>query len=225
MTGRCTPNSMKQILVYADSLSWGIIPGTRNRFEFHDRWPGVLESELNRFGRDVRVIEDCLNGRRTVLEDPLKPGRNGLVGLEQRIETNSPLALVMILLGTNDFQSVHDFSAGESAQGIRMLVDAIRRAPMEPGMPHPEILLIAPPAIRAAGGPATAQFAGAESKSVGLSDAIERVAEEAGCEFFDSMTVTESSEIDGVHLDRDQHKVLGVALAAKVADILERDSR
>ncbi len=40
----------------------------------------------------VRVIEDCLNGRRTAWEDPYNPGRNGLVGVEQRIEINSPLA-------------------------------------------------------------------------------------------------------------------------------------
>jgi|GEM_PF-6715103 len=34
---------MKQILIYADSLSWGIIPNTRNRLAFDKRWPGVLE--------------------------------------------------------------------------------------------------------------------------------------------------------------------------------------
>jgi hypothetical protein len=37
----------------------------------------------------------------------VKPGRNGLIGLEQRIEVNSPLALVSIMLGTNDFQTGH----------------------------------------------------------------------------------------------------------------------
>jgi len=58
---------MQQILVYADSLSWGIIPNTRRRLEFDARWPGVLENQLNANARVVRVIEDCLNGRRTVL--------------------------------------------------------------------------------------------------------------------------------------------------------------
>jgi len=77
---------MKQILVYADSLSWGIIPMSRNRFAFHQRWPGILELNLKSRGEDVRVIEDCLNGRRTIYEDPIKPGRNGRIGLGQRIE-------------------------------------------------------------------------------------------------------------------------------------------
>ena len=37
---------MHQILVYADSLSWGIIPDTRSRFRFDQRWPGIVELEL-----------------------------------------------------------------------------------------------------------------------------------------------------------------------------------
>ena len=98
---------MHQILVYADSLSWGIIPNTRIRFSFDQRWPGIMEIELQGMGESVRVIEDCLNGRRTVWEDPFKPGRNGIIGIEQRIEVNSPLSLVILFLGTNDFQSMH----------------------------------------------------------------------------------------------------------------------
>src|SRR6185437_2126933 len=106
---------MRQILVYGDSLTWGIIPGTRGRLPFDERWPGVMEQGLNAEGRSVRVLEDCLNGRRTVWEDPYKPGRNGLDGLAQRIETHSPLALVILMLGTNDFQSMHPHNASHAA--------------------------------------------------------------------------------------------------------------
>jgi hypothetical protein len=86
---------MLQILVYGDSLSWGIIPNTRRRLGFAERWPGVMEGALVDAGHHVRVIEDCLNGRRTDWNDPFKPGRNGLDGVEQRIEINSPLELVI----------------------------------------------------------------------------------------------------------------------------------
>ena len=34
---------MHHILVYGDSLSWGIIPNTRRRLSFAERWPGVME--------------------------------------------------------------------------------------------------------------------------------------------------------------------------------------
>src|SRR4051795_3968838 len=119
---------MKQILVYGDSLSWGLIPDTRRRLPFDERWPGVMENELKRGGHDVRVIEDCLNGRRTVWDDPFKPGRNGRDGLAQRIEIHSPLALVVLLLGTNDLQSMHPHTAWHAGEGIAALVQAIRQA-------------------------------------------------------------------------------------------------
>ena len=44
---------MKQILVYSDSLTWGIIPGTRNRLPFDRRWPGVMELALQANGVDM----------------------------------------------------------------------------------------------------------------------------------------------------------------------------
>src|SRR6202167_1727734 len=117
-------NLVQHILVYSDSLSWGIIPATRQRLGFEARWPGVMENMLNARAQTVRVIEDCLNGRRTVWEDPFKPGRNGLVGLAQRIEIHSPLVLVILMLGTNDFQSSHPQNdAFAASQGIASLVN------------------------------------------------------------------------------------------------------
>ena len=49
---------MHQILVYSDSLTWGIIPNTRTRLPFDERWPGVLENGLSACGVRIRVIED-----------------------------------------------------------------------------------------------------------------------------------------------------------------------
>lgn len=193
---------------------------TRKRLEFRQRWPGVLEMELNARGHDVRVIEDCLNGRRTVWEDPFKPGRNGLVGLAQRIEVNSPLELVVLMLGTNDFQSMHDHNAWHSAQGIAALVSAIRHAPLEPGMPVPKILVVAPPPIRAPKGPVAPKFEGGETKCIGLAEAYQQVCVELDCCFFDAAKVTTSSNVDGVHLDAEQHMKLGQSIVGIVVSVL-----
>ncbi|CAB5079281.1 Arylesterase [Olavius algarvensis associated proteobacterium Delta 3] len=209
-----------QILVYADSLSWGIIPNTRERFRFDQRWPGVMEIELTRMGQSVRVIEDCLNGRRTVWDDPFKPGRNGIVGIEQRIEVNSPLSMVILLLGTNDFQSMHQLNAWHSAQGVGAIISAIRRAPIEPGMSIPEILAVAPPTVQTAKGAIAPKFEEADQRAAGLAEAIEQIAEEYNCPFFDAGSVTSTSKVDGVHLDAEQHKILGNALAEKVNEII-----
>jgi len=212
---------MKQVLVYADSLTWGIIPNTRKRLAFDERWPGVLETELNAAGLGTRVIEDCLNGRRTVWEDPFKPGRNGLQGLAQRIETHSPLSLVVLMLGTNDFQFCHPYNdAWAAAQGIAALVNEIRKAPIEPGMPMPPILVIAPPLVREPKGPIAPKFRGAETRCEGLAQAYRQAAADLRCLFFDAESVTSSSVVDGVHLDLDQHMELGRALVEPVRAIL-----
>ena len=138
---------MKQILIYSDSLTWGIIPNTRNRLPYEKRWPGVFENNLRALSMNVRIIENCLNGRRTAWDDPFKSGRNGSQGLAQVIEMHSPLNLVILMLGTNDFQCMHDNNAWLSAQGIAKLIQIIRQSPIEPGMPMPEIMVVAPPKI------------------------------------------------------------------------------
>ncbi|WP_031409743.1 SGNH/GDSL hydrolase family protein [Thiomonas sp. FB-Cd] len=211
---------MHHILVYSDSLSWGIIPTTRKRLAFEERWPGVMEISLGSSAKKVRVIEDCLNGRRTVWDDPFKPGRNGLAGLAQRIEIHSPLDVVVLMLGTNDFQSMHEHNAWHSSQGILALVSAVRTAPIEPGMPVPQILVIAPPPIRTPKGPIAPKFTGGEVKCMGLAAAYRAVCEEVGCHFFDAGGVITSSNVDGVHLDLEQHLALGHAVAEVVKPLL-----
>ena len=88
---------MEQILIYSDSLTWGIIPNTRRRLPFDKRWPGVFENALREKGKDIRVMENCLNGRKTAWSDPFKNGRDGFEGLAQVIELHSPLKLVILM--------------------------------------------------------------------------------------------------------------------------------
>ena len=205
---------MKQILVYSDSLSWGITPNTRKRLAFDKRWTGVFENTLNGKNQNVRVIENCLNGRRTVWSDPYKDGRDGSQGLAQVIEINSPLSLVILMLGHNDFQATHDNNAWMSAQGMVKLIQIIRQAPIEPGMPVPEILVIAPPTITEPKGSIANKFRDAEMRCVGLAKELEIISKDNGVSFFDSNSVIQSSTIDGIHLDEDQHSVLGKAVAS-----------
>lgn len=185
---------------------------SRHRFPFDKRWPGILEISLNQQGKQVRVIEDCLNGRRTMYEDPAKPGRSGLIGLAQRIEVNSPLALVIIMLGTNDFQANHSHTAQDATNGMRELIHAIRNAPIEPGMKIPEILVIAPPPIAEPKGDISAKFLGGDKKCIGLAKNYRSLCESEKCYFFDAASVTTSSKVDGVHFDEDQHAAFGNAM-------------
>jgi lysophospholipase L1-like esterase len=126
------------------------------------------------------------------------------------------------MLGTNDFQSMHAHKAWHSAQGIAALVTAIRQAPIEPGMPVPPILVVAPPPVETPKGPLAPKFEGASVRSAGLADAYREVATTLACHFFDARSVMSASRVDGIHLDADQHRALGEALADVVRGLLER---
>ncbi|MES9828619.1 MAG: SGNH/GDSL hydrolase family protein [Candidatus Thiodiazotropha sp.] len=209
---------MEQVLIYSDSLTWGIIPNTRERLPFDRRWPGIFENTLLTAGKKIRIVENCLNGRRTAWPDPFKPGRNGAEGLSQVIEMHSPLKLVVLMLGTNDFQCTHDNSAWLSSQGMSKLINIIRQSPIEPGMPVPEILIVAPPSITQPKGPIAEKFRDAEKRFRGLGDELAKVATESSTHFFNAGKVTQSSKVDGIHLDEPDHKILGKALAEFVLE-------
>jgi lysophospholipase L1-like esterase len=103
-----------------------------------------------------------------------------------------------------------------SAQGTAKLVQIIRQAPIEPGMDIPEIMIVAPPKIIEPKGVIANKFIGAEKRCVGLSSELENVAKEQSTMFFDSATVTDASTVDGIHLDEDQHRLLGKAIASAI---------
>jgi lysophospholipase L1-like esterase len=99
-------------------------------------------------------------------------------------------------------------------------VNAIRQAPIEPGMPVPPILIVAPPPIDVPKGPIAPKFAGGEVKCVGLAEALRETATALGCHFFDAASVTPASRVDGIHLDADQHLLLGRKMVEVVAPLL-----
>ncbi len=209
---------MHQILIYSDSLSWGVIPNTRQRLDFDERWPGVFENVLNESKRHIRVIENCLNGRRSVWDDPFKSGRKGSDGLAEAIEMNSPLKLVILMLGTNDFQDTHNIDSFVAAKGIATLIKVIREAPIEPKMKHPDILVVCPPKIISAKENMAEKFRSAGKKWRGFDNELEKIVKENSAHYYDSNIHTQCSLVDGVHLDLKQHAILGKAIAKEVLE-------
>lgn len=205
----------KTLMCFGDSLTWGFLPGG-HRLPFHRRWTGVLQNAL---GPAARIIEEALNGRTTVFDDIYAPFRSGKDLLPILVECHSPLDLLIIMLGTNDLQPYRRLTPAEVARGCAVLVDLARLAPRPSGTNPPEILLVAPPALKETSGLMAFVFDGAEQASELLPRAIEEVAEDRKCHFFaaDAVPITLA---DGIHLDEPSHQRLGSALAPLVRKIL-----
>ena len=73
--------SIKNILCFGDSNTWGFVPGAfdpetlyMKRYSILERWPGLLRDILC---ADYHIIEEGLNGRTTNVEYPDLSGRSG----------------------------------------------------------------------------------------------------------------------------------------------------
>jgi len=122
------------------------------------------------------------------------------------------------MLGTNDFQCTHDNNAWLSAQGTARLIQIIRHAPIEPGMPVPEIMIIAPPPIVEPKGAIADKFKDAEKRCIGLASELEKIAKQYSVFYFDAGTIIGASIVDGIHLEENQHQMLGEAIAHEVSE-------
>ena len=207
---------MKTILCYGDSNTWGYDPATQTRFPRNIRWPGVLKSEL---GEGYIVIEEGLNGRTTVWDDPIELDKNGATYLRPCIQTHKPFDLVIIMLGTNDLKTRFSLPVYDIASGAGVLVDIVKKSDTGIGGEAPEVLLIAPPpAVELTG--FAEMFEDAVRKSGGFARHYRRISNEKGCHYLDAGDHVESSPLDGIHLEVDMHTRLGKAMAAKVREIL-----
>ena len=207
---------MKTILCYGDSNTWGYDPATQTRFPREPRWPGVLRGEL---GEGYLVIEEGLNGRTTVWDDPIELDKNGATYLRPCIQTHKPMDLVIIMLGTNDLKTRFSLPAYDIASGAGVLVDIVQKSETGIGGEAPDVLLIAPPpAVELTG--FAEMFEDAVEKSGSFARHYRRVANEKGCHYLNAGDHVESSPLDGIHLEVDMHARLGKAVAAKVREIL-----
>jgi hypothetical protein len=63
-------------------------------------------------------------------------------------------------------------------------------------------------------------FEDAQRKSMKFAEHYWRVARSYGCHFLDTSKVIVSSDLDGIHFEAGEHRKLGVAVAARVREIL-----
>ncbi len=207
---------MKTIVCYGDSNTWGHNPATQDRFPIEQRWTGVLAQEL---GAGYRVVEEGLGGRTTIWDDPIEEWRNGKTYLLPCLWSHRPIDLVTIMLGTNDLKERFSVSAYDIAAGAGVIVDLTLRSGAGPKGDAPQVLLMAPPVVARLTDYAE-MFEDAQAKSMKFAEHYARVARSYGCHFLDTSQVVVSSDLDGIHLEASEHRKLGVAMAARVREIL-----
>lgn len=204
---------MKNILCYGDSNTWGCRPGVLSRFPKDVRWTGVIGNLL---GEEYNIIEDGINGRSTVWDDPQNQCRNGLTGLGYALYRAKPLDLVVVMLGTNDLNYT---DAEGYYHGIRILAQRILQANTAfPGTSDvfkdtPRLLLVSP--IE------TTENMPTHQASKKFPYYTQKVAQELGVFWMDGAQFGKPSMLDGCHMEEKYHLALGKAIYEKIKEILE----
>jgi lysophospholipase L1-like esterase len=207
---------MREILCFGDSNTWGYDPASRGRFPNDVRWTGVLQASL---GQAYRVIEEGLNGRTSVWEDPVEGDKMGRRHLVPCLESQAPLDLVILMLGTNDTKARFSAPAHDIAAGMGVLLDIIARSTAGREDKAPPVLLVAPAPLTKLTEFAP-MFNGGVEKSRQLASLYAALASQRGCAFFDAGSVVRCSNLDGVHFEAAGHRTLGEALAREVARLV-----
>lgn len=213
----------RTVVCFGDSNTYGAVPTLartgRHRFAANRRWPGVMRRQL---GAGWTVIEEGHPSRTTVWSDPIEGAhKNGLTALPISLDSHMPVDLVILMLGTNDLKHRFSAMAGDIADSIEVLIKAVRNSEAGPGGQGPEVLVVCPPPIQEVDWFGE-MFAGGAAKSAELGVRIGQAAARQGVAYVDAGTIVETSTVDGIHLESDLHRILGLALAKAVEAVFAR---
>lgn len=198
---------MINILCYGDSNTFGCRPEQHSeRLAEHERWTGRLQTLL---GGGYRVLEAGLNGRTTVFEDQMVPGRNGAALLQPTLESNRPLDLVILMLGTNDAKRRFGATAYDIARGMERLVQMVQQYPCGSTAGQPPLVLLLSPVHMldcALDAPLGESFGPEGIATIRrLAPYYAKVAERYGCVFADASLWAQAGSADGIHMDAKNH--------------------
>lgn len=202
----------KRVLVYGDSLPWGLIPGstTFERFPSDIRWPGVLQNIL---GNDFDVLEECLCARTLDSDDP-RPGfegRNGSSHIAAVLDSHDPIDIIILSLGLNEIKSIYNWSSVEVAEKTKGLIQLIKNRKPNLHETNPRIILCTQPEINEETEYWGDLWIGSNKKSIALAEEFRKLAEELNVEVLDVNKLVKTGK-DGVHLDEHAHKVIAEGL-------------
>ncbi|MEM9318115.1 MAG: GDSL-type esterase/lipase family protein [Pseudomonadota bacterium] len=218
---------MPTYLAFGDSNTHGTKPVPEEeelspsfaRWPYGTRWSSIAHNAL---ADDWMLAEEGLPGRTTRFSDPIMGAHmDGQTGLKIALMTHAPVALISIMLGTNDVKARLGAQPDDIAAGICSLIDILRDPELVARAGEPQLLLIAPPPVQVTGIRA-AEWLGSAEKSRALAPLFEQIAGAYNVEFLDAGQIISVAPGEGIHFTEDSHRALGQAVGAKLAQMAGR---
>lgn len=216
-------NTKKTIVCFGDSNTHGYNSRIIGRFTEDERWTCLLQKYL---GDEYHVIEEGMEGRTTVYEDPLFEGLCGIKAMYPVLMTHKPVDLLIIMLGTNDVKQRFNSTPANIAKGLEYLVNKALDTEVAFRDYKPNILIMTPPPIEK--GYETTDIYGemganCVEKSEALAPLYADVAKRLNCHYLDLMSIKGMCmyPYDYMHLSLESHDLLAKKLAEIVPGMIE----
>lgn len=195
----CYTFFMKRILCFGDSNTWGYIPlGGLKRYPENERWTSLLQQKL---GSDYTVVEFGLCGCEA-------SGKNKVMGFNADGRTlfppvlfaSLPVDVVIIMLGTNDTNRLNDWKRGNTAAGLKEMIQTARMF-----CPNVKIVLAAPVQLDERIAQDVKFSIDAVENSRLCAEEVESLAREENTLFFDTNAFVHVLGADGCHFTKENH--------------------
>ena len=211
-----------RILCYGDSNTWGYIPASDHlRYDINTRWTRLLAKRL---GDSYEIIEEGLNSRTLISNDP-RPGKEGKSGYDYLIpclDSQDPIDLVILMLGTNELKYSNNKTPEEIGTILEeKFVKVILNRKSQISNKYPKLLIVTPPLVNEDADEGTKQkYLNATKKSYKLNEIYKEIAIKNNCYFVDNEGLTPG--IDGIHLNEEKHKLLAEKIYNKITKIYNK---
>ena len=206
-----------RILCIGDSNTWGYNP--ENRWRHDNRWTKVLANLMP----ENEIIEEGLNGRTILSEDPIKPERCGISALKLLLMSHKPVDYVIIMLGTNEFKKCFNRELSYIVGGIEEFIKIIKNEEMWERFGVPKILIISPVIVREELKENGGKIGEYDIQSIEISKKLARLVMELckkyDVQFMNAADYAEASLIDYIHMDEENHRKLGEAIYNKLTGL------
>ncbi len=217
---------MKNFLVFGDSNSWGFTDEDEGH-RYEKRWPIVFVNYLNEIGISCNLREDSLPGRTTNIDDG-KDGAylNGSSVFKSSLLANSPIDMVLIMLGTNDLKERFNREPEDVANGIEELITIAQTTFSGVGSWHdqnlPKVIILCPPSLGELSKYSRwynyDEWKRGFEKSQALYKSYEKVCSKKGVQLIDSNVLIQSSNQDPIHWSKSSHKLFGKEIAKIISN-------
>ena len=175
---------MKKILCFGDSNTYGFIPGIGSRFDINTRWSGIFKQALEKTNK-YTVIEQGYSGR-TCFSERIPDEAFGLKILSKYL--------------INDTKIQFDITKEQIREGIFNFLTLALKCSKDV-----EIYVLSPPQTTSR----VLKSASFNQKSIEtaqkLINVFETVSIDLGCKYIDLNSNVRTSDIDGIHYDKESH--------------------